>query len=281
MLRMRNVQENAQALLLEGRMETVLTPTCSSVAPGGALLHDRWETIVNKLSLLPEGKPLLIQAHTLAHTADQSTNVHMLLQFLTRAARYVKRPLFEKLFSKVAQRVNMEWGVELPRRLTLKLPTYGKSIANWATNTLQTLFSESCVPPALKVWPRRTICVMPVAPRKIQGVVRKMRASPCARWIPTPLGDLPQATVQVSHSGLWVACSTSQLDAEEIFQLQNTVQLASARSALPLRHADGHVPPAAECHRAPCAPALRSSLFASPKTICSFFHGTCTHPDAT
>ena len=74
----------------------------------------------------------------------------------------------------------MEWGVELPRRLTLKLPTYGKSIANWVTNTLQTLFSESYVPPALKVWLRRTICVVPVAPRKIQGVVRKMRAPPYA-----------------------------------------------------------------------------------------------------
>ena len=156
MLRMRNVQENAQALLLEGRLETALTPTCNSVAPGGALLCDTWETIVNKLSLPPECKTLVLQAHTPAHTTDQSTNVHMLLQFLTRAARYVKGPLFEKLFKKVAQRVNMEWGVELPRRLTLKLPTYGKSIANWVTNTLQTLFSESCVPPALKVWLRCT-----------------------------------------------------------------------------------------------------------------------------
>ena len=79
MLRMRNVQENAQALLLEGRMETALTPTCNSVAPGGALLPDTWETIVNKLSLPPECKTLLLQAHTLAHTAGLSTNVHMLL----------------------------------------------------------------------------------------------------------------------------------------------------------------------------------------------------------
>ena len=55
----------------------------------------------------------------------------------------------------------MEWGVELPGRLTLKLPTYGKSIANWVTNTLQTLFYESGVPPALKVWLRRTISVVP------------------------------------------------------------------------------------------------------------------------
>ena len=169
------------------------------MAPGGALLRDKWETIVNKLSLSPECKTLLLQAHTLAHTTDQSTNVHMLLQFLTRAARYVKGPLFEKLFNKVAQRVNMEWGVELPRRLTLKLPTYGKYIANWVTNTLQTLFSESCVPPALKVWLRRTICVVPVAPWKVQGVVRKMRAPPCASWIPTLLADLPQANLQVPH----------------------------------------------------------------------------------
>ena len=83
MLRMRNVQENAQALLLEGRMETAVTPTCNSVAAGGALLRDTWETIVNKLSLPPECKTVLLQAHTLAHTSHQSTNVHMVLQFLT------------------------------------------------------------------------------------------------------------------------------------------------------------------------------------------------------
>ena len=51
----------------------------------------------------------------------------------------------------------MEWGVELLTRLTLKLPTYGKSIANWITNTLHTLFSESGVPPALNVCLGRTI----------------------------------------------------------------------------------------------------------------------------
>ena len=136
MLCMRNVQENAQVLLLEGRLETTLTPTCNSVAPGGALLRDTWETIVNKLSLPPQCKTLFLQAHTLAHTTDQSTNVHMLLQSLTRAARYVKGPLFEKPFKKVGQRVNMEWGVELPRCLAVKPPTYGKSIAKWVTNTL-------------------------------------------------------------------------------------------------------------------------------------------------
>ena len=145
----------------------------------------------------------------------------------------------------------MEWGVEVLRRLTLKLPTYGKSIANWVTNTLQTLFSESCVPPALKFWLRRTICVVPVAPRKIQGVVRKMRAPPCARWIPTFLGDLPQATVQVPHSGLGVTCLTRQLDAEQILLLQNTVQLhlqdqpclCTTLMAMypPLRNATGHL----------------------------------------
>ena len=175
----------------------------------------------------------------------------MLLQFLTRAARYGKGPLFEKLFRKVAQRVNMEWGVELPKRLTLKLPTYGNSIANWITNTLQTLFSKSCAPPALKLWLRRTICVVPVALRKIQGVVRKMRAPPCARWIATLPGDLPQATVQVPHSGLGVTCLTRRLDAEQILQLQNTVQLhlhdqpclCATLMAMcpPLRNATGHL----------------------------------------
>ena len=168
------------------------------MVPGGALLREPWETNVNKLSLPPECKTLVLQAHTVAHTSDQSTNVNMLMQFFTRAARYVKGPLFEKLFKKVVQRVNMGWGVEIPRRLTLNLRRYGKSIANWVTNTLQTLLSESCVPPALKVWFRRTICLVPVAPRKVQDVVRKMRASPCARWIPTLLA-LPQAMVQVPH----------------------------------------------------------------------------------
>ena len=46
MLRMHNVRENAQALLLEGRLETAVTPTYNSVAPGGAPLRDTWETIV-------------------------------------------------------------------------------------------------------------------------------------------------------------------------------------------------------------------------------------------
>ena len=50
----------------------------------------------------------------------------MLLQFLTTAARYVKHPLFERLFRKVNHRVGAEWGICLPRRLTLKVPTYGR-----------------------------------------------------------------------------------------------------------------------------------------------------------
>ena len=166
----------------------------------------------------------------------------------------------------------MEWGSELPKRLTLKLPTYGKSIASWVINTLQTLFSESCVPRAHKVWLRRTICVVPVAPRKIQGVVRKMRAPPCACWIPTLLGDLPQATVQVPQSGPGATCLTRQLDAEQIMQLQSTVQLHLQDQPCLCATLMAMYPPVAECHRAPCAPAPRSTQFASPKTICSFFH---------
>ena len=60
MLRLRDVKDDAQALLLEGRLETALAPTCNSVAPGGALLRDTWETIVNKLSLPPECKTILL-----------------------------------------------------------------------------------------------------------------------------------------------------------------------------------------------------------------------------
>ena len=40
MLRMRDVSNDAQALLMEGRLEAVMAPTCNSVAPGGALLRD-------------------------------------------------------------------------------------------------------------------------------------------------------------------------------------------------------------------------------------------------
>ena len=65
MLRMRDVHNDAQALLMEGRLDAIMAPTCNSVAPGGALLRDTWETIVNRLHLPTECKTILLQTHVL------------------------------------------------------------------------------------------------------------------------------------------------------------------------------------------------------------------------
>ena len=78
MLRMRDVSNDAQALVMEGRLEAVMAPTCNFVAPGGALLRDTWETIVNKLHLPQECKTLLLQTHHVTHThADTKEDVHI------------------------------------------------------------------------------------------------------------------------------------------------------------------------------------------------------------
>ena len=131
----------------------------------------------------------------------------MLLQFLMRAARYVKAPRFERLFRKVNLRVGAEWGISLPRRLTLKVPTYGRSMDLWVTRKLYTLFTEGKVPPALKLWLRRTICVVPMAPNKTAEVLRKARTP---RVMPdiisylqlTPYATTPDPRICLLHEPL-------------------------------------------------------------------------------
>ena len=126
------------------------------------MLRDTWETIGNKLSLPLECKTILLQTQDpVKRTHTHTRDVEMLLQFLTRAARYVKGPLLKKLFTFVARRVALKWCVKVPRRLTLKVPSYGQLLARWATHTLQSLFTKKTVPPALKLWLKHTICVVP------------------------------------------------------------------------------------------------------------------------
>ena len=119
----------------------------------------------------------------------------MLLQFLTRAAGYVKGPLFERMFRTVNRRVGAEWGISLPRRLTLKVPTYGRSMGLWVTRKLYTLFTEGNVPPALKLWLRRTICVVPIAPKKTAEILHKARTPRVMPDIISYLRDTPHITM--------------------------------------------------------------------------------------
>ena len=133
MLHMHNVHSGSQAVVLEGRLETALTPTWNSVAPGGALLCDTCKT-----------GPASTQSGT--HKGPGSICPHApAIPCVSTAV--CEDPVYKEMFKKVARRVSMEWGIQLPQRLTLV-----RSIANWVACTLLTLFCERSIPPSLKVW---------------------------------------------------------------------------------------------------------------------------------
>ena len=75
----------------------------------------------------------LHEANSLAeharHIVDQpktSGSVDNLLGFMARATKYVKGSLFERLFTAIAGRARIEWGVVIKIRLIVKLPKYEK-----------------------------------------------------------------------------------------------------------------------------------------------------------
>ena len=64
----------------------------------------------------------------------------------------------------------------------------------WVTRKQYTLFTEGKVPLALKLWLRRTICVVPIAPEKTADVPRKARTPRVMRDIISYLRTTPHAT---------------------------------------------------------------------------------------
>ena len=155
MVIMEEVEEAKLGTAREAHNDTILAPTCNAVVPGGVHETETWECFINNLALLDESNSLAEHAqHIIDHTKTLGS-VDNLLGFMARAAKYVKGSLFERLFTAITRRARLEWGVDIKRRLVVKLPTYEKKFPS-----KDLVLSQECGLTSLAPRPRLLACIL-------------------------------------------------------------------------------------------------------------------------
>ena len=182
------------------------------MVPGGVHETDTWECFINNLALPDESNSLAEHAqHIIDHTKT-SGSVDNLLGFMARAAKYVKGSLFERLFTAITRRASMEWGVDIKRRLVVRLPTYEKSFHQRISSSLRSAALRASLP-GLGSWLASSITVVPAKAKKTSSLPVKVKRLKVHTTVPMVLLHKPsrESTPSLDHPTQRVSILTSPI----------------------------------------------------------------------
>ena len=103
---------------------------------------------------------------------EAELGVEGLLQILTTALGKIPGTMFDSFFRAVEGVVKRVWGMELQRRILVRVPTYHKCTLNMIKWSVRSQISQQPLPQCLKGWLYRALSVMPLQATKLRDAIR-------------------------------------------------------------------------------------------------------------
>ena len=177
----------------EAHCNTILSPTCNACVTGGVHSTETWECLINNLALPDDSNSLSEHAQHIVDHPKTLGSVDDLLGFMARAKKYAKGSLFERLFTAIAGRARMEWGVVIKRRLVVKLPTYEKNFHQKISTSLRSAALGASLP-GLGSWLASSITVVSARAQKVSSLPVKVKGLKVHVKVQVVLQHTPSST---------------------------------------------------------------------------------------
>ena len=212
----------------------VHAPTANQRTPFGGVERLVWQLIADERADSPELKTLKAKASYILSKGVSHLGLPTVIRFLVDSFGHLQTPQFEKLFRAVKSAAKSAWGIELPRRITVRLPSYSDATLRNVASFVRKSVSLFTVPDALqlKAWLQKCVTVIPQPPPtvgdvlkrgaqlRVPGIVaeeleRTNTNHPCAEWVSfsdrfgmwvvksgqtDPLQQVHQTTMRQIHS---------------------------------------------------------------------------------
>ena len=151
----------------------VHAPTANQRTPFGGVDRLVWQLIADERADSPELKTLKAKASYILSKGVSHLGLPTVIRFLVDSFGHLQTPLFEKLFRAVKSAAKSAWGIELPRRITVRLPSYSDATLRNVASFVRKSVSLFTVPDALKAWLQKCVTVIPRPPPTVGDVLKR------------------------------------------------------------------------------------------------------------
>ena len=151
----------------------VHAPTANQRTPFGGVDRLVWQLIADEQADSPELKTLKAKPSCILSKGVSHLRLPTVIRFLFDPFGHLQTPLFEKLFRDVTSAAKTAWGIELPRRITVRLPSYSDATLRNGANFVRKGVAFFTILDALKALLQKCVTVISQPPLTVGDVLKR------------------------------------------------------------------------------------------------------------
>ena len=137
--------------------DRVLAPTLNQRVPFGGLNRLTWEFISANKIPGEQHRTMQSKAEFLISKTFTAAELSTVLEFMTQVHGHLHTAVFERLFRKIKREVHQFWGVDLPRRIVVRVPSYHQEVLDTVTRVVRKAISDVLIPSGFQSWLKKIV----------------------------------------------------------------------------------------------------------------------------